>query len=272
MASMPALLSSLSESRFQPSQQGLSLKAWLLCLRRCSKPSLLLECASWVALCCCAHHPPPSLPHSPAPNCCFPPWRVRIERLSGGMQGLRRNRCARCSPCCASSYKLTRCILLDMASCFKVPACRADTLRSKIANVALFTSRPDLLMYGFLAVMIAAAFWDNLSALQTTCLALAVGGALASPEVMHIQQLACGRASPESAPPARLGGLKLVVSSALCSRAGAALHCIARPAELCQLSELACFQVLPYAARCCQSAQCACQPLCCWCCSFQVPV
>ena len=43
----------------------------------------------------------------------------------------------------------------------------ADTIRSKISNVALFTPRPDLLMYGFLAVMIAAAFWDNLSALPT---------------------------------------------------------------------------------------------------------
>ena len=64
--------------------------------------------------------------------------------------------------------------MLKAASCVNVPACRADALRSKIANVALFTSRPDLLMYGFLAVMIAAAFWDNLSALHSACLALAV--------------------------------------------------------------------------------------------------
>ena len=52
----------------------------------------------------------------------------------------------------------------------------ADTIRSKIANVGLFKNRPDLLMYGFLAVMIAAAFWDNLSALHAMCLAPAVLG------------------------------------------------------------------------------------------------
>ncbi|GAQ85424.1 phosphate transporter [Klebsormidium nitens] len=36
-----------------------------------------------------------------------------------------------------------------------------DTIRSKIANVSLFTNTPDLLMMGMLAVMITAAFWDN---------------------------------------------------------------------------------------------------------------
>jgi sodium-dependent phosphate transporter len=36
-----------------------------------------------------------------------------------------------------------------------------DTVRSKIANVKLFTATPDLLMYGMFCVMCAAAFWDN---------------------------------------------------------------------------------------------------------------
>jgi sodium-dependent phosphate transporter len=35
----------------------------------------------------------------------------------------------------------------------------ADTIRSNIAKVNLFTSTPDLLMWGMFAVMIAAAFW-----------------------------------------------------------------------------------------------------------------
>ncbi|CAL8471759.1 g11301 [Coccomyxa elongata] len=38
-----------------------------------------------------------------------------------------------------------------------------DTIRSNIAKVGLFTATPDLLMWGMFSVMIAAAFWDNLS-------------------------------------------------------------------------------------------------------------
>ncbi|GAQ90943.1 hypothetical protein KFL_007050040, partial [Klebsormidium nitens] len=36
-----------------------------------------------------------------------------------------------------------------------------DTVKNKIANVALFNNTPELLMMGMLAVMITAAFWDN---------------------------------------------------------------------------------------------------------------
>ncbi|GAQ82758.1 sodium phosphate symporter [Klebsormidium nitens] len=38
-----------------------------------------------------------------------------------------------------------------------------DTVRSNIANVNLFSDSPELLMFGMLAVMITAAFWDNLA-------------------------------------------------------------------------------------------------------------
>ncbi|CAK0780225.1 hypothetical protein CVIRNUC_004976 [Coccomyxa viridis] len=38
-----------------------------------------------------------------------------------------------------------------------------DTIRSNIAKVTLFNSTPDLLLWGMFSVMIAAAFWDNLS-------------------------------------------------------------------------------------------------------------
>lgn len=36
-----------------------------------------------------------------------------------------------------------------------------DTVKNKIANVGLFTNTPELLMFGMLAVMITAGFWDN---------------------------------------------------------------------------------------------------------------
>ena len=35
----------------------------------------------------------------------------------------------------------------------------ADTIRSNIAKVGLFTGTPDLLLWGMFSVMIAAAFW-----------------------------------------------------------------------------------------------------------------
>ncbi|KAK9830393.1 hypothetical protein WJX72_011509 [[Myrmecia] bisecta] len=38
-----------------------------------------------------------------------------------------------------------------------------DTVRSKIVALTEFTATPELLMYGFLCAMIAAAFWDNLA-------------------------------------------------------------------------------------------------------------
>ena len=34
-----------------------------------------------------------------------------------------------------------------------------DTIRSNIANVALYTKSPGLLLYGMFCVQIAAAFW-----------------------------------------------------------------------------------------------------------------
>eukprot|EP00898_Chlorokybus_atmophyticus_P000453 jgi/Chlat1/1408/Chrsp12S00101 len=38
-----------------------------------------------------------------------------------------------------------------------------DTIKSKIAKPEAFAATPELLMYGFLCVLIAAAFWDNLA-------------------------------------------------------------------------------------------------------------
>ncbi|KAK9815735.1 hypothetical protein WJX72_008727 [[Myrmecia] bisecta] len=38
-----------------------------------------------------------------------------------------------------------------------------DTVKNKIVLTTEYTSTPELLMYGFLCVMIAAAFWDNLA-------------------------------------------------------------------------------------------------------------
>jgi phosphate/sulfate permease len=36
-----------------------------------------------------------------------------------------------------------------------------DTIKGGIANAAVFAKTPDLFMYGFFCVMLAAAFWDN---------------------------------------------------------------------------------------------------------------
>jgi hypothetical protein len=44
--------------------------------------------------------------------------------------------------------------------------CNADTIKSGIANVSLFSATPDLLLYGMFCVMIAAAFWCALSPSQ----------------------------------------------------------------------------------------------------------
>ena len=50
-------------------------------------------------------------------------------------------------------------VLPAAASVLLTHLCSADTIRSNIAKVGLFTGTPDLLLWGMFSVMIAAAFW-----------------------------------------------------------------------------------------------------------------
>ena len=51
-----------------------------------------------------------------------------------------------------------------------------DTIKGSIASLATFKRTPDLFLYGFFCVMLAAAFWDNLSCHLSASAAAGAGG------------------------------------------------------------------------------------------------